>query len=87
MLGIPVRYFFKHPLNAVANVAADPLQTWMTIQDQYATQREKWRARYQYESDSHWEERLHESLGVPWPCDAAAEFWDARFGILPISPS
>jgi hypothetical protein len=76
MLGIPVRYFLKHPFNAVANVAADPLQTWMTIQDQYATERERWRPNYPYEFDSNWEKRLHESLGVPWPCDAATEFWD-----------
>jgi hypothetical protein len=47
----------------------------MTIQDEYAAQREGSRPTYQYEFDANWEQRLHESLGVPWPCDAAAEFW------------
>ena len=75
MLGIPVRYFLKHPVTTVADVAADPLQLWMTIHDEYAAQREGSRPKYQYESDPNWEQRLHESLGVPWPCDATAEFW------------
>ena len=75
MLGIPVRYFLKHPVTTVADVAADPLQLWMTIQDEYAAQREGSRPKYQYEFDPNWEQRLHESLGVPWPCDATAEFW------------
>jgi hypothetical protein len=77
MLGIPVRYFLKHPVTTVTDVAADPLQLWMTIQDEYAAQREGSRAKYQYEFDANWEQRLHESLGVRWPCDATAEFWTA----------
>ena len=41
MLGIPVRYFFKHPVTSLADVAAgDPLQLWMKIQDEYAAKRE-----------------------------------------------
>ena len=74
MLGIPVRYFLKHPLTTVADVAADPLQLLMTIQDEYAAKREGNGPKYQYQSDANWEQRLHESLGVPWPCAAAAEF-------------
>ncbi len=27
-----------------------------------------------YEADSQWEQRLHERLGQPWPCEAAHEF-------------
>ena len=70
-----VRYFLKHPVTAVAEVAADPLQLWMTIQDEYAAKRERSGPRYQYEFDANWEQRLHESLGVPWPCNATTEFW------------
>jgi hypothetical protein len=73
MLGIPVRYFLKHPVTTVAGVAADPLQFWMTIQDQYAAERERSRPKYQYEFDANWEQRLHESLDVQWPCNATAE--------------
>ena len=70
-----VRYLLKHPVTAVTDVAADPLQLWMTIRDGYAAKRERSRPRYQYEFDANWEQRLHESLGVPWPCNATAEFW------------
>jgi hypothetical protein len=75
MLGIPVRYFLKHPVVTVADVAADPLQLWLTIQDEYAAAREGAKPKYQYESNDHWEQRLHESLGLPWPCEEASEFW------------
>src|ERR1700683_1576694 len=75
MLGIPVRYFLKHPVTTVADVSADPLQLWMTIQDEYAAVRETSRPKCLYEFDEKWEQRLHESLGVPWPCSAASEFW------------
>ena len=75
MLGIPVRYFLKHPVDTVTDIAADPLQLWMTVQDEYAAVREGSRPKCQYESDNHWEQRLHEALGVPWPCKQASEFW------------
>ena len=75
MLGIPVRYFFKHPVTTIADIAADPLQLWMTIQDEYASVREASRPKYQYEFDANWEQRLHESLGLRWPCPEASEFW------------
>lgn len=75
MLGLPLRYFLKHPVSTAAYLAADPLQIWMTVQDEYAAEREGSRPKYQYESDNNWEQRLHESLGVPWPCKAASEFW------------
>ena len=39
MLGIPLRYLLKHPVMGVAELAADPLQTWMTIQDEYVAAR------------------------------------------------
>jgi hypothetical protein len=75
MLGIPVRYFLKHPVVTVADIAADPLQLWMTIQDEYAAAREGATPKYQYESNDDWEQRLHESMGVPWPCEEASGFW------------
>jgi len=75
MLGIPVRYFLKHPVVTVADVAADPVQLWMTIQDEYSAVREARKPRCQYQFNVDWEQRLHESLGVPWPCKAASEFW------------
>jgi hypothetical protein len=75
MLGIPVRYFLKHPIATFVDIAADPLQLWMTIQDEYASTREASRPKYQYEFDANWEQRLHESIGATWPCEATSEFW------------
>lgn len=76
MLGIPLRYLLKHPVNAVADLAADPLQIWTTIYDDYVYKREQREPRCRYESDNSWEQRLHEALGVPLPCSATSEFWN-----------
>jgi len=75
MLGIPVRHFLKHPVTAVAEIAADPLQFWLTIPDVYAAERERKRPECPYQPDANWERRLHESLGLPWPCPETQEFW------------
>jgi hypothetical protein len=76
MLGIPLRYLLKHPVVAVVDMVADPLEIWTTIHDSYVAQRERRRPQCRYEFDENWEQRLHEALGVPWPCNAASEFWD-----------
>src|SRR5208282_4277913 len=75
MLGMPIRYFFKHPILTTAEIAADPLQLWLTIRDEYAGVRESRRPKCAYQADGEWERRLHESLGVPWPCEETAPFW------------
>lgn len=75
MLGLPVRYFFKHPVTTLVHLASDPLQVWLTAQDEYAAVREGTRPKCRYESDPNWEQRLHESRRTPWPCDVTAEFW------------
>lgn len=79
MLGLPLRYFLKHPVTTVAYLAADPLQIWMTVQDEYAAEREGSRPKHQYESDtignsdfmslwaSHGRARRHRSSGRSGP--------------------
>lgn len=76
MLGIPLRYLLKHPVIAVADLAADPLEIWTTIYDDYVYRREQRGPRCRYEFDNSWEQRLHEALGVPLPCSATSEFWN-----------
>jgi len=71
MLGFPVREFLK-----------DPIQFWMTAQDHSAAKHEESRPPYQYVPDNDWEQRMHASLGVPWPCNAAAEFWALWSGVI-----
>ena len=33
MLGIPMRYLLKHPASGVADLLADPIETWTTIRE------------------------------------------------------
>jgi len=75
MLGIPTRYVLKHPLSALADMASDPLETWTTVHESYLYARERSRPQCQYQPDADWEQQLHASLGLPWPCPAAGEFW------------
>jgi len=72
MLGIPLRYLLKHP-SAIVDLAADPIEAWTNIHDVYVAQREHRRPQCQYESDENWEERLHQNLGVAWPCQLTSE--------------
>jgi hypothetical protein len=74
MLGIPLRYLLRHPVTATADLAADPFEILTTIQDNYIAQRERHRPPCSYKSDQDWERRLHEFLGLPWPCEATSEF-------------
>jgi hypothetical protein len=75
MLGIPGRYFLKHPVSTFVRLASDPLQVWLTAQDVHLAQLEYKRPRCRYDSDPNWERDLHACLGVPWPCTLASEFW------------
>jgi hypothetical protein len=84
MLGIPLRYLLNHPL-AIAELAANPLQTILTMQDVYVAEREQRRPQFPYEPEGEWERRLHETLGMPWPCELAAGFqsvWHKAIGEL-----
>jgi len=74
--GRRLSYMLKHPVSSVVDLVADPLQTWMLIQDEYAAGLERAVPQNcKYEPNFDWEPRLHQSLGVPWPCEAHAEFW------------
>ncbi len=74
MLGIPLRYLLKNPVIGAADLASDPLQVLMTMHDVFIDERERRGTQCQYEADEHWEERLHASLGLDWPCSLTAEF-------------
>ena len=76
MLGIPVRYILKHPISALADLAADPRQVWATVLDTCVDLRERRRPECEYVADEYWQRQLHDSLGVSWPCGLTSEFWD-----------
>jgi hypothetical protein len=75
MFGIPLRYVLRHPVVALVDLAADPLEIWTTIHDTHVAEHERRRPQCPYEFNEDWEHQLHQALGVPWPCDAASEFW------------
>jgi hypothetical protein len=83
MLGLPIRYFLRHPLRAVAAIASDPLEIWTTVQA--AAQRERPVPPDLYQAEDGWERRMHELLAVPWPCQVTSEFtalWPEVIGEL-----
>jgi hypothetical protein len=75
LLGIPLRYLARHPLS-VADLAVDPVQVWMNLVDVYVAERELRKPQCPYEPDDDWERRVHNYLGVSWPCPLVSEYWD-----------
>jgi hypothetical protein len=73
MLGVPVRYLLRNP-RAIVDLAAHPLELGTKVVDTYVAEQEQRRPECPYDSDEKWEQRLHEHLGVQWPCEMAAEF-------------
>jgi Methyltransferase domain len=65
----------KHPLLVVAAAATRPLETWTRLQDARVFRREQRRAQCQYEAEENWERRMHDLLGLTWPCNFSSEFW------------
>jgi predicted O-methyltransferase YrrM len=75
MFGTGLRYFLKYPIQTLAAVASDPLEAWTVLQDNHAARREEPIPQDLYEAEDGWQHRLHDLLGVPWPCEANSEFW------------
>lgn len=59
---------------AVRAAARDPLEGFERARERIAERRERRVPPYRYRSEHDWERRLHELVGVPWPCEAAEEF-------------
>lgn len=81
MLGLPVREFLRNPVSTAAHLASDPLQIWLTAQDEHAAVQEGKRPKCEYQFDREWEMKLHASLGFAWPCEEAAEFQRVWTGV------
>ncbi len=76
MLGLPIRYWLRNPGICAQDLLSDPFDLWTLAKDNFIADRERRRPPCGYVSNPDWERRLHTSLGIPWPCDAASEFWD-----------
>ena len=69
-------YFLEHPRRAARALATDPFEAWTTFWDRRAQAREmRVSVNYRYDAADDWEQLLHDSLGVSWPCSATSEFW------------
>lgn len=74
MLGLPARYFLSHPLRAIATIASDPFEIWTILQQNYVARRERLVPADLYQAEEGWDRRMHELLGIAWPCTAVSEF-------------
>src|SRR5260221_1049010 len=74
MLGKGLKFFLQHPLWLTGSLLADPLEMWLKVQDRLAESRERQGPVHRFEAEADWEPRLHDLLGVRFPCPAAAEF-------------
>jgi hypothetical protein len=50
-------------------------ETWIKVQEKYADREHRHRPPCQLKSDDVWEQRLHSSLHVEWPCEGTSDFW------------
>jgi methyltransferase family protein len=82
MLGLPLRYLIKHPTVGIELFAFDPLEVWTRVRETYVAEHEQRRPQCPYEPDQNWESRLHDLLGVPWPCKVSSEFWSPWSGVV-----
>jgi hypothetical protein len=69
-----LRYLRKAPLIA-HRLLTDPVEGWLRLREKFMARREQRWSPCSYDVDAEWEQRLHELLGVPWPCPAISEFW------------
>jgi len=82
MLGISIPQRLKYPLAAAMDLAADPLEAWIKVQEKYADWKVGPQPRYEPESNHNWEALLHRHLDADWPCGATAEFWTIWRAVL-----
>jgi hypothetical protein len=69
MLGTDLRSFLRHPIQTVAAIASDPFEALIAFQERIVARREgRIVPDSLYQAEVDWERRLHQWLGVPWPC-------------------
>jgi len=73
VLGLPLGYLSRHPIRGLGAIARNPRETWNRIYDEYVYASERRQPQFAYEAVADWERRLHDVLGVTWPCEASPE--------------
>lgn len=82
MFGTGLGYCLRHPIQTVAAVASDPVEAWTVLRDIHAARRDRPITPDLYDAEDGWEHRLHDLLGVPWPCEVISEFWALWPGVI-----
>jgi hypothetical protein len=57
----------------VVIISSGPLEIWTTIWENYVAKGEPGFPPGLYRVEDAWERRIHDLLGVPWPCSATAK--------------
>jgi predicted O-methyltransferase YrrM len=87
MLEDAFRYIRQAPRIAQA-LASDPVETLINLRDNLMERSERRHEPCIYPVCDGWEQRLHDGLGIPWPCPVSAEFdplWHEVMGALEAS--
>jgi Methyltransferase domain len=74
-----IERFIREARHLLQLAAMDPVETWIRLRSHFAELPERHRPRFRespYTVTNDWERRLHDILGIPWPCPATAEFWN-----------
>jgi hypothetical protein len=81
MLALPKEMVIERPLRELRRLfrlaKMDPVEAWIRLRSDFAELPERRRPRFHeapYTVTADWERRLHEFLGVPWPCPTTGEF-------------
>jgi len=71
----PIQQGLRTQISRLTRVLRDPGEGWARIQDHFTELRERGRPRCPYEVERDWESRLHQILGIRWPCKTTSDFW------------
>ena len=75
MFSAALQFFLRHPVQSVTGIGSDPFEAWTAFHERYVASRELPTPPDFYKAEEGWEHRLHNLLGLPWPCPATSEFW------------
>ena len=75
MLGTSIPHLLKYPLAAAMDLAADPLEAWIKVQEKYADWKVGPQPKCESKPNDNWETLLHHHVGADWPCGVISEFW------------
>ena len=85
MLNLAFRYLARNPAQAFRALVTEPGETWSRFYDEYVYAKERRQAPTPYVAVPDWEKRLHDALGLIWPCEISeecAKVWPAIVSIL-----